>query len=70
MRTYTTVQGDMWDKIAADQLGSESYTDRLMAENSEHIDVYIFSSGIELRIPDIDETGDVSNLPPWKQVSG
>ncbi|MBQ6164788.1 MAG: tail protein X [Clostridia bacterium] len=70
MKTYTTVQGDMWDKIAADQLGSEIYVDRLMTANPEHIDTYVFSSGIELTIPDIDATGDVSALPPWKQVSG
>ena len=29
-KTYTTIQGDMWDSIAFSQLGSEAYTDRLM----------------------------------------
>ena len=28
-KTYTTVQGDMWDSIAYKQLGSTSYTDQL-----------------------------------------
>ena len=30
MRTYTTVQGDMWDSIAFTQLGDTAYTDRLI----------------------------------------
>ena len=30
MRTYTTVQGDMWDSIAYTQLGSVDYTDKLI----------------------------------------
>ena len=25
-KTYTTIQGDMWDSIAFSQLGSEAYT--------------------------------------------
>ena len=33
MKTYRTVQGDMWDSIAFTQLGSEAYTDRLMNLN-------------------------------------
>ncbi len=30
MKTYTTVQGDMWDSIAYRQLGSTDYTDKLL----------------------------------------
>ena len=33
MKTYTTVQGDMWDMIAYKQLGSVALTDRLMWAN-------------------------------------
>ena len=29
MKTYTTVQGDMWDSIALRELGSEKYTNLL-----------------------------------------
>ena len=36
MRTYTTVQGDMWDSIAYTQLGDEAYTDRLMNLNRQY----------------------------------
>lgn len=34
-KTYTTIQGDMWDSIAFSQLGSEAYTDRLMNLNPQ-----------------------------------
>ncbi len=67
---YTTVQGDMWDNIAVKTLGSESFTDALMRANSKYVDVYIFSSGIEITIPEVDELVTADDLPPWKQVEG
>lgn len=70
MRTYTTVQGDMWDSIAHNQMGDVKYTHALMKANMEHIGVYIFSSGVVLNIPEVDENKTESVLPPWKQVSG
>ena len=33
MKTYTTVQGDMWDSIAYKQLGDTAHTDKLMNAN-------------------------------------
>lgn len=69
MRTYTTVQGDMWDRIAYQQCGSENYTDRLMNINSQYIGIYIFPAGITLNLPDIQENVS-SKAPPWKAVSG
>jgi len=69
MNTYTTKQGDMWDSIAFTQLGSDSYTDRLMDENRKYCDYYIFPAGIKLNLPDIEP--DVSEfLPPWRRVAG
>ena len=71
MKTYTTIQGDMWDSIAYAQLGSCAYTDKLMAENMEYRDIYIFPAGIELTIPDVDDTAiDESTIPPWREVRG
>ena len=55
MRTYTTTQGDMWDSIAFQQMGSVEY--------------YTFPAGIVLTIPDAVEPVS-SSLPPWKQVAG
>ncbi len=70
MTTYTTVQGDKWDSIAYNQLGDCKYTDILMNANEEYHDVYIFSSGVVLEIPDVDDVITSDDLPPWKQVSG
>ncbi len=70
MKTYTTVQGDMWDSIAQRELGDEKYTDLLIAANLEHHDTLIFSAGIVLEIPDVDKTPEADTLPPWKRVSG
>ena len=71
-RTYTTVQGDMWDSIAYSQLGSVAHTDLLMRQNIQYHDIYIFPAGIVLNLPDVDATTDstVDALPPWKQVAG
>lgn len=70
MSTYITSQGDMWDSVAKSQLGSEKYTDLLIAENPEHRFVYIFSAGVELNIPEVNEQTSVSDLPPWKVAAG
>lgn len=65
LKRYTTRQGDMWDSIAFDQMGSELQMSRLIEVNPEHRAVVVFSAGIELVIPDVAETA-TTNLPPWK----
>ena len=70
MKTYTTVQGDMFDSVSKKMLGSEAYTDRLIRANLKYRDIHVFSAGIELDIPDINKTKQSDNLPPWKKVSG
>lgn len=69
MKTYKTVQGDMWDGIAYTQLGDTKYTDVLIRANAEYHDVYIFPSGVELSIPDVDTYTVADKLPPWKKVN-
>lgn len=71
-KTYTTVQGDMWDSIAYRQLGSVAHTDMLMRQNLQYHDIYILPAGVVLELPDVDAVPDsaVDILPPWKQVSG
>lgn len=70
MMKYTTVQGDMWDSIAYKVLGDVSYTDALMNANLPYRKIYVFSAGIELNIPEVEDKVKSNNLPPWKQVSG
>lgn len=66
MRTYRTVQGDTWDRIAYRQLGSTDYTDQLVAANLEHLGIFLFPAGVTLRLPEVVEKAD-ANLPPWKR---
>ena len=71
-KTYTTVQGDMWDSIAYSQLGSVAYTDLLMRQNLQYHDIYIFPAGIVLELPEVNTVtdSDMDTIPPWKQVTG
>jgi len=69
MATYTTKQGDMWDAIAYTQLGSVSYTDKLMNLNQQYREYYTFPAGVVLQLPEI-SSDLVSTMPPWKQVTG
>lgn len=67
-KTYTTVQGDMWDSIAYAQMGDVAYTDKLMILNQQYRDYYVFPAGITLTLPEpVVDTSSV--LPPWKQVA-
>lgn len=67
MKTYTTVQGDMWDSIAYAQLGDVAHTDKLMLANLQYREFYTFPAGIVLVLPEIKNTVS-SALPPWKKV--
>jgi len=70
MKKYVTVQGDMWDSIAYKQMGDTKHTHTLMKANMEFRNIYTFPAGIELTIPEVDESVNDTVLPPWKQVSG
>lgn len=67
--TYTTVQGDKWDSISYKVYGDCKYTDVLISANSEYRYIYIFSGGITLEIPEVEERITSDDLPPWKKVS-
>ncbi len=69
-KTYTTVQGDMWDSIAYTQLGDVSYTDKLMNLNTRYRDYFIFPAGIVLTLPDAVAESVSESTPPWKRVVG
>lgn len=66
MNTYTTIQGDTWDMIAYQQLGSTNDTDRLISANLEYAGTLLFPAGVTLRLPEIAEKPN-ANLPPWKR---
>lgn len=66
MKQYTTIQGDTWDMIAYKVYGNEYRMKELMACNLKYIDVAVFSAGINLITPTI-ENPVSSKLPPWKR---
>lgn len=70
MRSYVTKQGDTWDIIAKAQLGREFQMHQLIELNFKYRDILIFSSGIELNIPDVNPRPSTNSeqLPPWKRV--
>ena len=69
MKTYTTVQGDMWDGIAHKTLGSVALTDRIMWANRRYLGFYIFPAGIMLNVPEAERKSAVEGMPPWKKVN-
>ncbi|BFH10613.1 tail protein X [Paenibacillus melissococcoides] len=66
MRRYITTQGDTWDIIALQQMGSETQMAVLMDVNPDYIDTVIFGSGVELQIPEPQQEAD-ADLPPWRE---
>ena len=70
MKYYVTTQGDMWDSIAQDQMGSTDHTGLLMRANMMYalLGAYIFPAGVRLAIPDVPQRAS-GGLPPWKQAS-
>ncbi len=67
-KTYTTIQGDMWDSIAHRELGSVSHTAKLMSANQKYLDYFFFPAGIVLILPEIPSGSVSDSLPPWKKV--
>ena len=66
MATYTTKEGDQWDRIAKEVYGDEIYMDYLIENNTNYIDVFQFSAGTVLQVPDLPED-EKSDLPPWRR---
>lgn len=66
MKTYTTIQGDMWDSIAYKTMGSTVYAGALMAKNRAYLDHYTFPAGVVLELPEV-RTAVSEALPPWKR---
>lgn len=64
-KTYTTVQGDMWDSISYKIYGSERYMGLLMQANLKLLDIFIFSPGTVLDVPELrGKTEDAA--PEWR----
>ena len=65
--TYTTKDGDLWDLIAYQQLGSCKYVSELINANRQHVSTVIFRAGVELTLPTIEQEQRTASLPPWRR---
>ncbi len=63
---YTTIYGDTWDMIAKKVYNDEKYTQFLMKNNQNLLDIFIFSDGIKINTPPISKE-NIENLPPWRR---
>lgn len=65
-KTYTTIQGDMWDLIAYKIYGKESYISKLLNANEHLREIVIFPAGVKIVCPETDaQTSSI--LPPWRR---
>ena len=62
---YETICGDTWDTIAYKVYGKEIYTDYLMENNYDLLDIFVFSAGTKVYIPKLPKE-TVDDLPPWR----
>jgi len=69
MRTYLTKQGDEWDQIAFEQLGSEHLVDQLIAINPDHSMTVVFAAGIRLGLPEVKAAPQTFGPAPWRRVT-
>lgn len=58
----------MWDSIAHQLSGSTDVTAQLIEANLDKSNIYIFSAGIELIVPEFNNyAADEDFYPPWKK---
>ncbi len=60
----------MWDSIAYKLYGDVNAADALISANTQYRKVYVFSAGIALNVPDIEEKISSGSLPVWKNAEG
>lgn len=66
--TYTTRQGDTFERIAWEQYGNSNAMGELIRANREFVETAIFDSGTVLKLPEIEPKEEVSeSTPPWRR---
>lgn len=73
MDSYTTLQGDTFDKIAKQLYGNERRMDILVAANMQHAATAVFGANLRLSVPPLPEAlllaeTDAAGLPPWRKA--
>lgn len=64
-KTLITIQGDTWDRLAKRAYGDELLCDVLMQANPAHLNTAIFSAGVQIVVPETEQTVR-SAPPPWR----
>lgn len=62
-----TTQGQAWDQIALDRLGSEKQMASLLPRNTDEMDALLFAGEVELAIPKVVRPA-AKSLPPWERM--
>ena len=62
---YITKSGDSFDSIAFKFYKDSRYTEDLINANRKYVATFIFSAGVELEIPAVDNIKKIKT-PPWK----
>lgn len=65
---YETKQGDMWDYIAWLVYKNEKMFEVLLGaeENREIMTTYMFSAGVKVWCPSVEEQETDTDLAPWR----
>lgn len=66
-KTYTTRQGQTWDEIAKEVYGKEKYAEYLMRNNPGMIEIFIFSAGMVLNTPELEDETPQIVMPDWRK---
>ncbi|MGM9562133.1 MAG: tail protein X [Phascolarctobacterium sp.] len=66
LKTYKTIQGDMWDSIAYSLYGTEKAMNVLLEANQQYRNIVVFPAGVLLAVPDYTEPVN-NTLPPWRR---
>lgn len=66
---YITNAGDTWDMIAYRVYNDKRRAQELMEarENRPLLDIEVFSSGVAVATPDIEEKTVAEDLPEWRK---
>ncbi|ARD47571.1 tail protein X [Sporosarcina sp. P33] len=65
MKIYSTIQGDSWDLICYKNYGTELVMHKVMDANPHLTDIAIFGAGTLIKLPELDPTEELQDLPPW-----
>ena len=62
-----TIDGDSFDKLALEFYNNEKLASLIIGQNPDYCSTLIFGAGVELRIPNVANTGLPESLPPWRR---